>query len=246
MVGCGVGGYALTSSRCVVEGAPSHPYPTMGTASGCGTTTTPLVLPVKTGIDGGASVGVRSSVEPVRSPRCAQPPLPHHGYRIGVRHDGVVCRGRNTWWPPPRLTGENRYPWRGDSGGYALTPSRSVVEDAPSRPYPTMGTASGCGTTTTSPRLTGENRYPWWRDGGGYALTSSRSVVEGAPSHPYPTIGTASGCGTTVWCVGPEYTVSTAPLVLPAKGRRTTPRCGAGVHTPLRLTGEYRYPRYPW
>ena len=73
---------------------------------------------------------------------------------------------------PLRLTGENRYPWWGDSGGYVPTPSRSVVEGAPSRPYPTMGTASECGTTVwcvragihgdPSIRLTGENRYPWW------------------------------------------------------------------------------------
>ena len=74
-----------------------------------GAGTFPFVLPVKTGIHGGVTVGVRSYVEPIRSRRCAQPPLPHHGYRIGVRY--------------------------------------SVVEGAPSRPYPTMGTASGCGTT---------------------------------------------------------------------------------------------------
>ena len=82
-------------------------------------------------------MGVRSYVEPVRSRRCAQPPLPHHGYRIGVRYD--EC--------PLRLTGGNRYPWWGVGGGYVLTSSRSVVEGAPSHPYPTMGTASECGTT---------------------------------------------------------------------------------------------------
>ena len=136
--GVTVGGYALTSSRSVVEGAPSHPYSTMGTASECGTTTTYLVLPVETGIQGGVTVGgVRSYVEPVRSRRCAQPPGPHHGYRIGVRYDDNL----------PRLTGGNRYPWWGDGGGYALTSSRSVVEGAPGHAYPTMDTASGCGTT---------------------------------------------------------------------------------------------------
>ena len=138
------GGYALTPSRSVFEGAPSRPYPTMGTRIGvrydcvvCRSRNTwwlPLVLPAKgrrttprcgagihtplrlTGENRypwwGDSGGVRTYVEPVLSPRCAQPPLPHHGYRIGVRYDGVVCRGRNTWWPPPRLTGENRYPVR--------------------------------------------------------------------------------------------------------------------------------------
>ena len=55
-------GYALTSSRSVVEGVPT-PGPTMDTASGCGTTVwcvgagihgdLPLVLPVETGIHGG-------------------------------------------------------------------------------------------------------------------------------------------------------------------------------------------------
>ena len=82
-------------------------------------------------------VGVRSYVEPVRSRRCAQTPLPHHGYRIWVRYDDYLLR----------LTGGNRYPWWGDGGGYALTLSRSVVEGAPSHPYPTMGTASECGVT---------------------------------------------------------------------------------------------------
>ena len=113
----------------------------MGTASGCGTTTTSFVLPVKTGIHGGVRRwGVRSYVEPVRSRRCAQQPLPHHGYRIGVRYDDYLLR----------LTGENRYPWWGAEVGGTLLRRRSVVEGAPSNPYPTMGTASGCGTTTTS------------------------------------------------------------------------------------------------
>ena len=167
--------------RAGVDGAPGHPYPTVGTASGCGKT-----------------VG--------------------WWYRIGVRYDGVVCRGRNTWWPPPRLTGGSQYPWWGDGGENALTLSRSVVEGAPGHPYPTVGTASGCGKTVGGfrigvrydgvvcrgrntwwppPRLTGGSRYPRWGDGGGYAFTSSRSVVEGAPT-PGPTMDTASGCGKTV------------------------------------------------
>ena len=165
----------------------------MGTASGCGTTTTSPVLPVETGIHGGVTVGVRSYVEPVRSRRCAQPPLPHHGYRIGVRYDDYL----------PRLTGGNRYPWWGDGGGYALTSSRYVVEGAPSHPGPTMDTASGCGTTTTSFVLPVETGIHGGVTVGGYALTSSRSVVEGAsPPRAYSTMDTASGCGTTVWCVG--------------------------------------------
>ena len=119
-----------------------HPAPRRGAGIHGGF---PLVLPVKTGIHGGVRRwGVLSYVEPVRSRRCAQPPLPHHGYRIGVRYDGVVRRGRNTWnprpprltgerssprspmrgrypwWPPPRLTGENRYPWRGAEVGGTL------------------------------------------------------------------------------------------------------------------------------
>ena len=44
--GVTVGGYALTSSRSVVEGVPT-PGPTMDTASGCGTTV------------GGYRIGVR-------------------------------------------------------------------------------------------------------------------------------------------------------------------------------------------
>ena len=115
--GVTVGGCVPTSSRFLVQGAPSRPYPTMGTASECGTT----VWCVRAGIHGDPSI---------------------------------------------RLTGENRYPWWGDSGGYALTPSRSVFEGAPSRPYPTMGTRIGvrydcvvCRSRNTRwppPRLTGE------------------------------------------------------------------------------------------
>ena len=94
---------------------------------------------------------------------CARPPLPHRGYRIGVRYD--EC--------PLRLTGENRYPWWGDSGGTAPTSSGSVAEGAPNHPGPTMdtasgcgktvggvGTASGCGTTTTSIVLPAKERHP--------------------------------------------------------------------------------------
>ena len=172
-------------------------------------------------------MGVRSYVEPVRSRRFAQPPLPHRGYRIGVRYDDNL----------PRLTGGNRYPWWGDGGGYALTSSRSVVEGAPSHAYPTMDTASGCGTTVGGYRigvryddyllrLTGGNRYPWWGDGGGYALTSSRSVVEGAPSHPYPTMGTASECGTT-----------TTSLVLPVE---------TGIHVGVTVGGTLLRRAGPW
>ena len=140
----------------------------MGTASGCGTTTTSIVLPAKerhpaprcgTGIHGGVTAGDRTYFERVRSRRCAQPPLPHHGYRIGVRHDDNIHR----------LTGENRYPWWGDSGETAPTSSGSVAEGAPSHPYPTMGTASGCGTTTTSIVLPAKAGTHGVVGGGGYA-----------------------------------------------------------------------------
>ena len=200
------GGYALTSSRSVVEGAPSHPYPTMGTASGCGTTTTSLVLPVTGGRRypwWGDGWGVRSYVEPVRSRRCAQPPLPHHGYRIGVRYDGVVCRG-----------------------GYPC---------APGHPCPTMGTASGCGTTTTYLVLPVETGIYGGVTVGGYALTSSRSVVEGAPSHAYPTMDTASGCGTTVggYRIGVRYDDNLPRLT----GGNRYPWWGDGGGTLLRRAG---------
>ena len=57
-----------------------------------GAGTFPFVLPVETGIRGGVTVGGT-----VRVSMCVQPPGPHHGYRIEVRYDGVVCRGRRIW-----------------------------------------------------------------------------------------------------------------------------------------------------
>ena len=100
----------------------------------------------------GERTSPRTYVERVCSRRCAQPPLPHHGYRIGVRHDDNILRltGKSRKPHLLRLTGENRYPWWGDSGGTAPTSSGTVAEGAPSHPGPTMGTASACGTTTTS------------------------------------------------------------------------------------------------
>ena len=70
------------------------------------------------------------------------------------------CYENSPGSPHTRLTGENRYPWWGDSGGTAPTSSGSVAEGAPSHPYPTMGTASGCGTTTTSFVKTGYRGGP--------------------------------------------------------------------------------------
>ena len=172
------------------------PRPTMGTASGCGTTE-------------GGGVG-----EPSPQPSPAGEGVTWRS-PIGVGDDDYL----------PRLSGENRNPWWCDSGGNALTSSGSVAGGVPT-PRPTMGTASGCGTTEGGgvgepspqpspagegvtwrspigvgdddylPRLSGENRNPWWCDSGGNALTSSGSVAGGVPT-PRPTMGTASGCGTT-------------------------------------------------
>ena len=50
---CGVG--RLTVVTCEWCERVRHPSPTMGTASGCGTTTTSFVLPVETGIHGGVA-----------------------------------------------------------------------------------------------------------------------------------------------------------------------------------------------
>ena len=52
--GVTAGGTHLPPTGPLPKGSP--PGPTMGTASGCGTTTTSLVLPVKTGTHGGVTV----------------------------------------------------------------------------------------------------------------------------------------------------------------------------------------------
>ena len=121
----------------------------------------------------------------VRVSRFARPRLPHHGYRIGVRYDDYLLR----------LTGGNRYPWWGDGGGYALTLSRSVVEGAPSHPFPTMGTASGCGKTREGwvPHRSAVRRCGV----SGMTGVEVRCGYPGSPGHAYPTMDTASGCGKT-------------------------------------------------
>ena len=132
--------------------------PTMGTASGCGTTTASFVLPVETGFHGGVNVCVGGG----------------GGVRRWCRNEGLVWDGVGlcakvsdssaTLGMTIRYAAEydshcnalswccasfvNReYPRWGEGGGYALTLSRSFVEGAPSHPCSTMGTASGCGTT---------------------------------------------------------------------------------------------------
>ena len=108
---------------------------------------------------------------------------------------------------PPRLTGENRYPWWGNGGGDCANVERVRSRRGP-HPGPTMDTASGCGKTREGwvpdrgaerrlpPRLTGENRYPWWGDGGGDCPYVERVRSRRGP-HPGPTMDTASGCGKT-------------------------------------------------
>ena len=83
------GGVTVRRVRANVERVCSrrgpHPGPTMGTASGCGTTVW------------------RS----VRVSRFAQLLLPHHGYRIGVRYDGwgVTAGGCRSGCGPGRSNG---------------------------------------------------------------------------------------------------------------------------------------------
>ena len=66
--------------------------------------------------------------------------------------------------------------------------------------YPTMGTASGCGTTVWGFRRGAERRREGC-DGGGDRPYVERVRSRRGP-HAYPTMGTASGCGTTVWGFG--------------------------------------------
>ena len=141
-------------------------------------------------------------VERVRSRRGPHPgPTMDTASGCGTTREGWVpgrgaVRRREGWVPawgaerrlPPRLTGENRYPWWCDGGG-----DRPYVERVRSRrgphPGPTMDTASGCGKT----------REGWVPDRGaerrgrgvtavGTALTSSGFVVEGVPTRAPPWI----------------------------------------------------------
>ena len=79
-----------------------------------------IVLPVKTGIHGGVTAGDRTYFERVCSRRCAQPPLPHHGYRIGVRHDDNILR-LTAERTSPRTPMRGRYPWGRGRGRVRLT-----------------------------------------------------------------------------------------------------------------------------
>ena len=72
----------------------------------------------------------------------------------------------------------------GDDGGGDCANVERVCSRRGPHPCPTMGTASGCGTT-------GEGC-----DGGGDRPYVERVCSRRGP-HPCPTMGTASGCGTT-------------------------------------------------
>ena len=141
-----------------------------------------------------------------------------------------------------------RYPWWGDSGGYAPTSSGSVAEGVSSRAPPWIphrgavrrgrgGYASGCGTTTTA--LPGEKTacvLPVKKSMVGWpAPTSSGSVADGVTSRAPPWIPHA-GCGKT------------------GDGWVTHRRCGRTYDFPrlsgvCSRTGSPRTPmrgRYPW
>ena len=143
--------------------------------------------------------------KPVRSLRGPAPSHPLFALPPKGRHPALRCgAGIHT---SLRLTGENRYPWWGDRGGNA-----STFEPVPGQryphPVPTMGTASECGTTTTSFVLPVKTGIHGGVTAGGTPLPSNRSLAEGILT-PVPTMGTASECGTTVW--------RALPLVLPVK-----------------------------
>ena len=124
----------ICTERCCEGVAPPHPGP-MGTASGCGTT--------REGCDGG---GDRPYVERVCSRRGPHPyptmgtasgcGTTVGGFRLGGRKDGCHL-------VLPVKTGIH--------GGVTAVGTAPYVERVCSRrgphPYPTMGTASGCGTT---------------------------------------------------------------------------------------------------
>ena len=188
-----------------------HAYPTMGTASGCGTT--------REGCDGG---GGCANVERVRSRRGphAYPTMGTAsgcgttvwGFRLGGRKDGgrgvtavgaaltssgFVAEGVPTLTPPwvPHRGAVRRFGGSGLGGGKTREGCDGGggrhVERVRSRRGPhawtaTMGTASGCGTTVWGFRLGGR------KDGGrgvtavGTALTSSGFVAEGVPTRALP------------------------------------------------------------
>ena len=121
----------------------------------------------------------------------------------------------------PRATMRGRYPWWGDSvGGTPLhRPARSRSDP---HQVPTMGTASGCGTTVW-----------WYRPGIQVApslrLTGERTacpVLEtGSPSTP----------------MRDRHPWSLPSLVLPVKKRHPAPRCGAGTHGGVTAWGARPY-----
>ena len=178
-----------------------HAYPAMGTASGCGTTVWGFRLGGrKDGGRGVTAVGTAltssgSVVEGV--PTRALPWIPHRGavrrlgggFRLGGRKDGWGWVGDDGY-------GGRRYPWWCDGGGDCANVERVCSRRGP-HPGPTMGTASGCGTTVGGFRLGGRKDgchlvlpVKTGIHGGvtavGTALTSSGSVVEGVPTRALP------------------------------------------------------------
>ena len=184
MVGTAVG-TAPTSSGSVVEGVPTRALPwiphrgavrRLGGGYRCGTTR-----------EGWGSQGDGVSswggpcpyVERVCSRRG-----PHPGPTVDTASGcGTTVGGWVPAWGaerrlPPRLTGENRYPWWCDGGGDCPTSSGSVVEGVPTRALPWIphrgavrrlggGYRLGGRKDGYPIRLTGGRRYPWWCDGGG-------------------------------------------------------------------------------
>ena len=155
----------------------------------------------------------------------------------------------------------------GIHGGVAVRRVRTYFERVCSRrgllPGPTMDTASGCGTTTTSLVLPAQEQpapcltrgHPALRCGagihGGVAVRRVRANLERVCRRrgllPGPTMDTASGCGKTVGGVGTAsgYGTTTTALVLPVKKQpapcltRGHPalRCGAGIHGGVTAVG---------
>ena len=191
-------GTALTSSGFVVEGVPTRAPPWIphrgAVRRGRGGYRIGVRYDGWGGCDGG---GDRPYVERVRSRRGPHPgPTMDTASGCGKTREGWVPAWGAERRLPPRLTGENRYPWWCDGGG-----DRPYVERVRSRrgphPGPTVDTASGCGKTVGGRKDGwgwvgddgyGGRRYPWWCGSEGTAPTSRGFVAEGVPTRALPWI----------------------------------------------------------
>ena len=215
------------------------------------------------------AAGNASTFEPVPSRRDPHP-VPTIGYRIGVRHDGVVVQAPYPGEPLfvlPVSAGTHGGAW---CGTY-LPSNQSVALGAPPRPVQPPFSSYRQKNVTRHP-VAGPESTPLFvlpvKTGthGGVTAGGNASTFEPVPGrrypHPVPTMGTASECGTTVW--------RALPLVVPAEAgthggvtaggnastfepvpsRRdpypvptmgTASGCGHDDNF-LRLTGENRYP----